>query len=481
MGSGSSREPLLQDDKIEGELEKKKEPKVTAMQVTVIASIILVTGIDSICAAQFLAFMPDYFIEHGLDQTWIGITSTAGATGAVIASLGSAILSQKIGSSILFPAATFLAAIVQLAWGLIGALLSGVPLGVFITFIRFLSGLCDGAIQVTGMAMILRILPETYVASAAGGIEALRALGDVIAPVFGTQLYSVGGGATFWLPFVVISACVLAAGCLFAVTITFVPKGSTDQQTAGVKASLLVLRGPTIGLMVILGLGIFPMAALEPAIEPYLTRPPFNCSVQQVGLFFLMLTVSDMVSAGIGAAMVGFLGHVPSILVSSCLQILGGLLLAFTAQHFWTVWGSFFPFSFGMLPVYVAASALLMRICRTYNLDPKAYTEYISSLLTTTLTVAMGVWAPVAGSLVQHIGFRPFCMIAAAVAALEIPITLVAFSEWAIGGKLAVPIEETEEHKAEVAKEKAEAEAAKEAKKKAKEEAAAAKAAVKQA
>ena len=47
--------------------------------------------------------------------------------------------------------------------------------------------------------------------------------------------------------------------------------------------------------------------------------------------------------------------------------------------------------SLGMYPVLITVTALLLRICRTYDLEPKAYSEVIVSLVVTSLTLSAGL------------------------------------------------------------------------------------------
>jgi len=216
-------------------------------------------------------------------------------------------------------------------------------------------------------------------------------------------------------------------------------------------------------MLTIFMLAVLPLSANEPAVEPYLTSPPFNLSVPQVGLFFLICASFDMVMAGVAAGVVQLIGHIAALYLAPLISVTGNILVGVGPQTYGVFLLSFGLLSLGMMPVFVASSALLMRVCRTYDLDPKAYAEYISAMVMGTLTLSMGIFGAISGPLVQVMGFRHFVLLGAGFQIIAPIAVYIGYNEKVMGRPLAPRWEDTEEGKEEARKKEEDAQAAKKA------------------
>ena len=77
------------------------------------------------------------------------------------------------------------------------------------------------------MGSILRILPESQVPVAIGGVETVRAVTGLAAPIFGTTLFTINGVGTenIAFPFAIAGALMAACFLLVATTVWFAPAG----------------------------------------------------------------------------------------------------------------------------------------------------------------------------------------------------------------------------------------------------------------
>ena len=133
----------------------------------------------------------------------------------------------------------------------------------------------------------------------------------------------------------------------------------------------LLTKPPTIALLLLFLLQLLPIAAYEPAMEPYLTSAPYNLSVQQVGVFFVLVAAIDISVAAAAPALDSIGGSMPVLYLASLLGIGGNVLLGVGPMVYGAVLGGFAIISYGTIPVMVLIPPLLIRICHTYDLDAK--------------------------------------------------------------------------------------------------------------
>ena len=334
---------------------------------------VLTLFVNSWNLTQFGPFFPDYALSHGLDQRWVGIIFGCQVLASGVISIAAPSLIRRSSRGIVLMAgtATSLLGIALLA--LLAPGLKGTGFGVVCLLCRCCSGFGDGMIQVAAYATLLRIVPENTIPAYTGLCEAMRALASLVGPLASGWLYEAQGGsdsdAAFRLPLAVV-ACLLAfclAAMLSLMLLPIGPLGVFAEVEGRPALSPLFLRPPAMALLLINFVGVFPLAAFEPGIEPYLTNPPFQVSVGLVGMMYALSAVADLVAAGSTMLMVGLLGQRPLMMAGACLIGLGQLTLALSPQTIGWVAVGLVLLSFGVWPVFVLSAQLLMRVCRTYG------------------------------------------------------------------------------------------------------------------
>jgi len=220
--------------------------------------------------------------------------------------------------------------------------------------------------------------------------------------------------------------------------------------TASPDPMLLFKKPPTIAFLFLLSIHCIPIAAIEPGLEPYLTAPPFNMTVEQVGLCLLIISVVDVVGAVITSPLQSIFGQIPILYATSAMMMLSLFGLALGPQTWVAVQLSFAPQSLGQLPLFVMAPAVMMRICRTYGLDPKDYAEIYMSIIAGLVAPIVAVFSVVAGAMIDAIGYRHWYLILA-ISVCSGPLVICwGFSPRTMGRPMAEMADEstdTEQHK----------------------------------
>jgi len=116
--------------------------------------------------------------------------------------------------------------------------------------------------------------------------------------------------------------------------------------------------------------------------------------------------------------------------------------------------------SAGAYPQFIIGLQMLMRICRTYDLDPRAYSELISSVIMATMMSTMGFGALGMGAILEAVGFRKTFLIFACLTASLPAIILTGFHPKLIGKPFAPPPDDETEGQQEMKRAEREAAAA---------------------
>ncbi|KAL3904825.1 MAG: hypothetical protein SGPRY_011144 [Prymnesium sp.] len=274
--------------------------------------------------------------------------------------------------------------------------------------------------------------------AAIGGMEGARTFGFLIAPLYGSSLFT-AGDSTLRLPYIILGCAIFA---FYAALQLLILKGKSELEFRALVVEspepwLLIKRPPTIAVMVAVVINFMPVAAIEPALEPYLTAPPFNLTVNQVGLTFFILSITDFIGAGVATPVASVLGHVPMLYLTVFLLLLSTFLLSLGPETWVAVILSFIPQSLGCIPAFVIAPAIMMRICRSYGLDPKAYSETFITIINGATGVYTGIVALISGAAVDALGFRKWFFISACIMCVSPLVILWGFNPKVMGVPLA--------------------------------------------
>ena len=300
----------------------------------------------------------------------------------------------------------------------------------FWTFLilRLILGYVEGVLAIAAAGVILRVLPEATSPMAIGAMEASRTLAFLIAPIFGSALF-LASGSNMRLPYLILGIVLLAFLVALQLLLSMAKGDLTNRQLSVEQPDAwnLIKKPPVIALLVAVIVNFIPVSAIEPALEHYLTGPPFNISVGQVGLTLVIVSVSDVTGAMIAAPLASTFGHIPTLYLTVAFMLVSTFLLAAGPQTWLAVILSFIPQSLGTIPSIVIAPAIMMRICRSYGLDPKVYSETVMAIITGACTAMMAVFSLVGGVAVDNLGFRKWFLILAFIICGSPPIIFWGF------------------------------------------------------
>eukprot|EP00966_Prymnesium_polylepis_P009895 228294-Prymnesium_polylepis.1 len=227
----------------------------------------------------------------------------------------------------------------------------------------------DGVMMVSLNATVMRLVPEARAPTFMAFMQACNAAAIMLAPLIGSQFYSTMG---FALPFVIVGIALLVGALLHCTLLHFAPRDvGRQEERPGADPRDLLLKPSIVASVLITVAFVVPSASAEPGVEPYLTAPPFNLSVDDVGLIFSLGGLSQVLGtllAPLGAMAIGHLGSIylaalvaftAQLLNARAPQLLGIYISCSVVQSLTQGW------------MLVIASPLMMRVCRSYALEPK--------------------------------------------------------------------------------------------------------------
>ena len=408
--------------------------KVQPAQWAIVYLLITISLLSSVISMMVAPFLPTYCLDRGLNYTWVGQMYGAHSFAMLVATLISPALLKFVSN---------ITAVLMGCWMIFGGcilsaivppLTEGTELGVIIILLKAIMGFGEGMSQVATLAIIFRTAPERDIPMLSGATEGMRALGILIGLLLGGPLYEAGGWA---LPFLTMG---VAFGCavltLTVVTWMVPPIGQYDSKSR-IDATDLLCRAPTAAVIFTIFLVIVPVSLLEPGLSPYMEAAPFNLSPSGVGVLFGVSAVADMAAAVLAGPLTPLLGHFALIALCCVLLVSGSLLLSLGPQAYGVVIFGIVLLSFGIYPVVISCMTLLMRVCRTYGLDAREYSEIIAAITGSAFGLGMALSNSIGGHILDRLGFQRAFLVAGSVV-VAIPFVLgLGFSSWAIGRPLA--------------------------------------------
>ena len=163
--------------------------------------VFLVSAQDMISMMHTAAFLPDWIIERGLDVSWSSAMFGTQMFATAGSSLFGASVMHRSSPVSMFIVATAVIAVLNLVQAFVPPLLSGAPLGVLLLAIRAVMGISEGFLVVGGNVIIGRNVPIEQIPTYLGISEGFKQLGNMIGPLYGGPLFSLGG---WYLPFLTL-------------------------------------------------------------------------------------------------------------------------------------------------------------------------------------------------------------------------------------------------------------------------------------
>ena len=111
-------------------------------------------------------------------------------------------------------------------------------------------------------------------------------------------------------------------------------------------------------------------------------------------------------AAALAVPMAIFIGQVAMLYLAFFLIVTSTLCLAVGPRTWLAVMLAFIPNSLAVVPTIIISGQLLLRVCRTFDMDPKVYGNVIASLVGSVTTATLGSFALIGGAIVEAVGFR---------------------------------------------------------------------------
>jgi len=372
---------------------------------------------NQISFSQLPAFLPDYAERVvGVSPSLVGvILGTQGVCGMAANLIAPALISRFANLPCLVVGQAVLAA-ATLAFGLTGESLGHDRFVVVAIVLRSIQGLSDGVVQVAATSLILRSVPEQTTGMFVGLAEGLRSIGTLLGPMIGGLTYGinrVGARGNFKFPIVLLGSFLLLHASAFLL-LCGTMEHSKIARTASRSSLTTVFSFPQCAVVVIsCALCVFTLGFYEPTLLPYLTSAPFHLTTGQVGL---LMTGTSLVM-GVTAAVAGPAQYVCGQLVQTTFGVLLtagsmallGFVSPFDYPQFTVV--AYIVSSASVMVIFVSAAELLVRVLRTFDIDPAEHAEGISAGVSFSFTSGLTSGTLLGGVLSQHLGFRESCRV----------------------------------------------------------------------
>ena len=151
------------------------------------------------------------------------------------------------------------------------------------------------------------------------------------------------------------------------------------------------------------------------------------------------MALADLLGALLSAPLARAFGQLPIVYLAPVLMFSAIMLLVHGPKHYASVQFASVLFSFALYPAFVVGSQLLLRLARTYDLDPRAHSEVIAAAMMGSFSLAIGVGGMVGGALLDRLGFGATWSIGAYLIAPAPLILFVGFHPTVMGRPLAPP------------------------------------------
>eukprot|EP00929_Paragymnodinium_shiwhaense_P006959 TRINITY_DN110914_c0_g1_i1.p1 TRINITY_DN110914_c0_g1~~TRINITY_DN110914_c0_g1_i1.p1 ORF type:complete len:463 (+),score=43.73 TRINITY_DN110914_c0_g1_i1:92-1480(+) len=237
--------------------------------------------------AVFAPFFPQEAASKGMSPAVLGWVFGIFQVVVVLFTPITLRLVPSLGPRALLHAANFITGLSSLAFGLTWYAREGTQFTVLCFAVRMIAATGVSIQMVVGYGLLPYLFKEG-VSAAAGILETVIGLAFTIAPVAGSWLYILGGGAEgtgYVLPWYVLGTVQLVLGFFMLVALPSLPSPPNEPADMTRFSPMVII--PCI-------ICVVSAAAIEfiaPTIQPYLAGAPFNYSVQTVGLVFAVCSL----------------------------------------------------------------------------------------------------------------------------------------------------------------------------------------------
>ena len=123
--------------------------------------VMIILCINGLNYGMIAPFMPNYTLDKGLTQSWVGIFLGAQILSTVFHTLMCPMYVRYSSNLTVLAIGSVLSTVGILSTGFIAPLASGTAFGALVILFRLLTGLGDGLLQTAGLAYILRAVVQS--------------------------------------------------------------------------------------------------------------------------------------------------------------------------------------------------------------------------------------------------------------------------------------------------------------------------------
>jgi len=376
-----------------------------------------------------ISFFPEAAKKKGLSLFTVGLVISVFQLFNFLTCFIAPAVTSKLGARLVLILANMLQSGLSVGMAFTGMIND--PKGFFVSVIilRSLQGVAASFAEIAAGGIGMRSVPYDKLGEAMTYIEMTRVLGTVSGPLLGGIFFNIGGYPS---PFI-LSAALL---CIMAIALILTPmakevdnKGEgRDVGTGGPSATRILWSQPVIVILFFLILSFcVAFTFIEPTLQPFLIRPPFNLGHASVGGVAVLITLSFLVFGAITPFFINFIGLLPSMSLGFLLMGISFIIMAppvkfegplslFSFMHQTSFSGSMALICSGMLLlgmagglVYNPVNNLMVSEADFAGLSLEECSDQIVSILNQAFTLG-GFFGPlISGCLVHHLGFPRSC------------------------------------------------------------------------
>lgn len=312
---------------------------------------------------------------------------------------------------------------------------------VVMLFLRSLQGACAAGAEVAASGLIFRSAPRAKVAEVMAMIEAVRIIGIVLGPVIGGGMYQKLG---YPAPFIFMAALIgsLCTAMIFFPISSKIDNKDLERDNSHQKK---LLKSPVI-LICVAFATLFATAVsfLEPSLEPFMAKPPYDLTQLQVGLVYSSLSLTFALAAACSQAIGHLVGLTATFLLSATINCLAyniiappkkftGPLSLFYFLHQNSKGGAI-ALALGAIALVgvgggmgiVPGTELMFREAEHLGYSKETVSDSIAMIMYVPFTVGFFFGPLIGGALVHHMGFPRSCaLFGICVFVLSVVLTLI--------------------------------------------------------
>jgi MFS family permease len=380
----------------------------------------LVCALSDMNFSMLMAFFPAAASSKGVTPRVTGVLFGLSQLFALLSTPFAPTICTRLGGARVLLLALILQGSFAVAFAFTGLATTTLRFVICCAALRAGQGVCAGLTEVAGIGLLMRSVPPDKASDAVGWSEAARGIGIMIGPVLGGSLDSLVG---YEAPFLSAGGALLL--CALVMLVAPIPVSSVTRVAAERPMSLLLGSPVVLACLLVIFSIMFAIAFLDPAMQPFLSQPPYRLPESLIGLCFTAALIAYTALSIVAGSIASRLGNVTSLVSGLSLAGLAYLTMApldelslpltpfpFLSPHgrsqayaIGLAVGSIVLLGAGCALAFVPANALMIEEGRRVGLSVEQSSDAIAALAQLAFTSGSASGPMVSGALVQALGF----------------------------------------------------------------------------